>query len=46
MDALTSAFDVFAGINWTAIFQLTSVGLIAIAGPIVILLLALRGGDL
>lgn len=35
-----------AGINWEAIAQLTLVGMIMIAGPVVIFLLAARGGDL
>lgn len=43
MEVLTSILN---GINWEAIAQLTLVGAIMIAGPIVIFLLALRGGDL
>jgi len=43
MEALTS---VFSGINWEAIVQLTLVAMIMISGPIVIFLLAFRGGDL
>ncbi|MBE9177698.1 photosystem II reaction center protein Ycf12 [Oculatella sp. LEGE 06141] len=43
MEALTS---VFSGINWEAIVQLTLVGMIMIAGPVVIFVLAARGGDL
>jgi hypothetical protein len=39
-------FNVFGSINWEVIFQLTFVALIMIAGPVVIFLLALRGGDL
>ncbi|MEC4802837.1 MAG: photosystem II reaction center protein Ycf12 [Jaaginema sp. PMC 1079.18] len=39
-------FNTFGSINWEVIFQLTFVALIMIAGPVVILLLALRGGDL
>jgi Photosystem II complex subunit Ycf12 len=50
MDALTgvidSIFGVFGGINWEAIIQLTLVGAIMVAGPVVIFVLAARGGDL
>lgn len=43
MEALTS----FLGsINYEVIFQLTFVALIMISGPVVIFLLAARGGDL
>ncbi|MEB3122923.1 MAG: photosystem II reaction center protein Ycf12 [Snowella sp.] len=38
--------DLIASLNLEPIFQLTFVGLILIAGPVVIFLLALRGGDL
>ncbi len=38
--------DIFGGINWEAIIQLTMVAAIMISGPIVIFLLAARGGDL
>ncbi|KPQ32732.1 MULTISPECIES: photosystem II reaction center protein Ycf12/Psb30 [Cyanophyceae] len=43
MEALTSALT---SINWEPIFQLTFVGLILVSGPVVIFLLAFRGGDL
>jgi Photosystem II complex subunit Ycf12 len=43
MEAITS---VLSSINWEAIAQLTLVGLIMIAGPVVIFVLAFRGGDL
>lgn len=43
MDAL---FNTFAGINWEVVFQLLSVGLIVIAGPVVIFVLAFRNGNL
>ncbi|MGJ3247076.1 MAG: photosystem II reaction center protein Ycf12/Psb30 [Elainellaceae cyanobacterium] len=43
MDFLTS---VITGINWEAIVQLTLVSMIMISGPVVIFLLAVRGGDL
>ncbi|MDR9404243.1 MAG: photosystem II reaction center protein Ycf12 [Halothece sp. Uz-M2-17] len=43
MEALTS----FLGnVNYEVIFQLTFVALIMISGPVVIFLLAARGGDL
>jgi hypothetical protein len=38
--------DLISNINWEAIAQLTLVGMIMIAGPVVIFLLAARGGDL
>jgi hypothetical protein len=43
MDALTS---IASSINWEAVAQLTLVGAIMLAGPIVIAVLAFRGGDL
>ncbi|HEY9817721.1 MAG: photosystem II reaction center protein Ycf12 [Leptolyngbya sp. DLM2.Bin15] len=43
MEALTS---IIGGVNWEAIAQLTLVGMIMIAGPVVIFVLAARGGDL
>lgn len=39
-------FEALGSINWEVIFQLTSVALIMLAGPIVIFLLAFRNGDL
>ena len=38
--------ELLAALNLEPIFQLGFVGLIVIAGPIVIALLAFRGGDL
>lgn len=38
--------DIFGGINWEATAQLTMLAAIVIAGPVVIFLLAARGGDL
>jgi hypothetical protein len=38
--------ELLAALNLQPIFQLTFVGLIVIAGPIVIAVLAFRGGDL
>ena len=49
MDLVAGIFSMFSGfgnLNWEVIFQLTSVGLILIAGPVIIFLLALRGGDM
>ncbi|MDJ0632789.1 MAG: photosystem II reaction center protein Ycf12 [Xenococcaceae cyanobacterium MO_188.B29] len=46
MGFLTNIFNVFSGIDFNVIFQLTFVALIMLAGPAVIFLLALRGGDL
>lgn len=39
-------FDFLTNINFEAIFQLTMLGMIAVAGPVVIFLLAVRGGNL
>ncbi|MBC6418312.1 MAG: photosystem II reaction center protein Ycf12 [Prochloron sp. SP5CPC1] len=36
----------FTSLNWEVIFQLTFVSLILISGPVVVVLLAFRGGDL
>jgi hypothetical protein len=38
--------DLFGNINFEAIVQLTMVAAIMISGPVVIFLLAARGGDL
>ena len=38
--------ELLAALNLEPIFQLTFIGLIVIAGPIVIAVLAFRGGDL
>ena len=43
MDAI---FNFLANINFEVIAQLTLVGMIMIAGPVVIFLLVLRGGDM
>ncbi|MEM8831380.1 MAG: photosystem II reaction center protein Ycf12 [Cyanobacteria bacterium P01_G01_bin.19] len=43
MDFIT---NLFGSIDFTVIFQLLCVALIMISGPVVIFLLALRGGDL
>ncbi|MDZ7957511.1 MAG: photosystem II reaction center protein Ycf12 [Aulosira sp. DedQUE10] len=39
-------FEAIANINWEVIFQLLFVGLIVLAGPAVIFVLAFRNGDL
>jgi len=38
--------DFITNLNWEVIAQLTLVGLIMISGPVVIFVLAFRGGDL
>ncbi|AFZ34622.1 Photosystem II reaction center protein ycf12 [Stanieria cyanosphaera PCC 7437] len=38
--------NLFSGIDFNVIFQLIFVALIMLSGPIVIFLLAVRGGDL
>ena len=38
--------DLFSNINFETIAQLTMLAMVVISGPIVIVLLALRGGDL
>lgn len=38
--------ELISSLNWEAIAQLTLVGMIMISGPVVIFLLAFRGGDL
>jgi len=43
---MAGVFSVFGNLDFNVIFQLTCVALIMIAGPVVIFLLALRGGDL
>ncbi len=39
-------FEAIANINWEVIFQLTFVGLIILAGPAVIFVLAFRNGNM
>ena len=46
MDFLSGIFSAIGSINWEVIGQLTMLGLIVIAGPAVIVVLASRGGDL
>lgn len=46
MDFLTDLLGGFASFNWEPILQLTFVGLILLSGPVVIFLLAVRGGNL
>lgn len=38
--------ELFAALNLEPIFQLTFVSLIMIAGPVIVFILAFRGGDL
>lgn len=47
MDFIANFFgSIFGGINWELIAQLLMLSLVVIAGPVVIFLLAARGGDL
>jgi hypothetical protein len=46
MDFLNSFLSGFGNVNWEVIAQLTMIGLIIVSGPVVIFLLAARGGDL
>jgi Photosystem II complex subunit Ycf12 len=46
MDFVTNLFSAFGNIDFTVIFQLLCVVLVMLSGPVVIFLLALRGGDL
>jgi len=46
MEFLSSFFNGLSSINWEVVAQLVSVGLIMIAGPVVIFVLAFRNGDL
>ncbi|WP_373526739.1 photosystem II reaction center protein Ycf12/Psb30 [Nostoc sp.] len=41
-----SLFNTFTSINWEVIFQLLSIALIVISGPLVIFVLAFRNGNL
>ncbi|MEB3341602.1 photosystem II reaction center protein Ycf12/Psb30 [Okeania sp.] len=46
MGFLTDFFNFFSNINFETIAQLTMLAMVVISGPIVIVLLAARGGDL
>jgi hypothetical protein len=46
MGFLTDIFNNVSSVNYEPIFQLIFVSLILIAGPVVVFLLAFRGGDL
>jgi len=46
MDFLSPIFSSIGGLNWEVIAQLTFVALIMLSGPVVIFVLAFRGGDL
>ncbi|MCL1468477.1 photosystem II reaction center protein Ycf12/Psb30 [Argonema galeatum] len=46
MDFISGILDPITSLNWEVIAQLTMLGLIVVAGPAVILVLASRGGDL
>jgi hypothetical protein len=43
MEAL---MDAIGGINWLLVGQLTTLALLVIAGPLIVFILAFRGGDL
>jgi hypothetical protein len=46
MEFLDSLGNILANINYELIFQLVCLVLIVLSGPVVIFLLAVRGGDL
>jgi hypothetical protein len=46
MEFLDGVTTFLVGINFKLIFQLTCLALVLISGPVVIFLLAARGGDL
>ncbi|HEY9847051.1 MAG TPA: photosystem II reaction center protein Ycf12 [Candidatus Caenarcaniphilales bacterium] len=46
MEFVSSFVSSFANLNWEVIAQLTMIGLIIVAGPLIILLMAARGSDL
>ena len=43
---MDAALNIVSGVNWTVVLQLASVGLIVVAGPIIVFILAARGGNL
>lgn len=43
---IAGIFDIFSAINFEVIFQLLMLAMIVIAGPVVVFLLAFRGGNL
>ncbi len=46
MEFLDSITGALGGVNFVLIFQLVCLALIVVAGPVVIFLLAARGGDM
>jgi hypothetical protein len=46
MSLIGQSVNILAGINFEVIFQLTMLGMIILAGPVIVFLLFLRGGDL
>ena len=46
MDFLSGFIEGLSSIQWETIFQLVSVALIMLAGPVVIFVLAFRNGNL
>jgi hypothetical protein len=43
---IAGIFDIFSAINWQVVFQLLMLAMVVIAGPVVVVLLAFRGGNL
>lgn len=46
MDFLSGLLEGISSFQWETLFQLTSVALIMLAGPVVIVVLAFRNGNL
>lgn len=46
MDFLSGVFEGLSSFQWETLFQLVSVALIMLAGPVVIFVLAFRNGNL
>ncbi|AFY68779.1 Photosystem II reaction center protein ycf12 [Thalassoporum mexicanum PCC 7367] len=46
MDFLTDITGIFSAIDFKVIFQLTCLALIVVAGPVVVFILANKGGDM
>lgn len=46
MDFVSGIFEGIGSFQWETFFQLVSVALIMLAGPIIILVLAARGGNM
>jgi hypothetical protein len=46
MDVVSGIFEGLSTFQWETFFQLVSVALIMLAGPIIIFILAARGGNM